>query len=154
MELRVCITFSMTMSPINGIIIVSSSTRSLFAAGFFNRGKLRHPKDSNRPYVRYNLSYQVEPPSSRTGTSHTRVRLTSFSRAAVSLSPLACVFLLYVRCSLTRYETWFSTVIFSISRRIARERKSSSSSLNYYSMEWGLFIYWQRYSRNRLYCDQ
>lgn len=55
----------MTMNPINGIIIAIPSTRLLFAAGFFNRGKLRHPKDSSRPYVRYNLSYQVEPPSRR-----------------------------------------------------------------------------------------
>ena len=57
---------------------------AIIRSGFFNREKLRHhlAKDSGRPYVRYNLSCQVEPPSSRTD-SHTRVRLTSFIRAAV-----------------------------------------------------------------------
>lgn len=48
----------------------------------------------------------------------------------------------------------FHSDVFHLSENRAREKKLIIIARHYYSMEWGLFINRQRYSRNRLYCDQ
>lgn len=116
----------------------------------FTRGKLRHPpsKDSDRPYVRYNLSCQVELPSSR-GESHSSAADILWSSNRI---------LVFSRSHFSLYVSWlvntlrnliFHSDIFHIAWRIAREKKCRCSKLLFAR---NIYLLTGSTTRKRFYC--